>query len=299
MVSPVLLAALLGVATGAGAFAILYALWPARARLSDAIDQLDGRTPGRIAIAVDPGTSRIEKLGVWGYQRLRLPLTEQTTRQLAVQGRSISDFFAEKAIWTIAGFAAPLLFSLVNVAMGGALTAWPIAFSLIGALAGFFVPDARLRAAANSSNQAAVEGLFMFFDLVTLERLANRSVTQALQSVSAISNEPVFVRIHTALDRARLEQVAPWRELHRAADELGLPELADMADVLQLDEQGASLAEPLRNRVRELRDANLTKLKMEAQEQTERMTIWMTLPTLIFGLIFLVPPLLRISGGWG
>lgn len=296
MISPFLLSALFGVAVGAGAFAVVLGAMPRRARLSDVLDQLDGRSVG-VTVPFDPGTTRIERLGVWGYQNLRLPLSETTRRQLALQGRSISDFFAEKAVWTLFGFFAPLIYSLIGMAGGGAFSVWPVAFSLIGGVCGFFVADLRLRWSAGRSSQAAVEGLFLFFDLVTLERLANRSVTQALQSVSEVSNEPIFRRIRTALERAQLEQVPPWAELHRAAKELQLSELGDMTDVLRLDEQGASLAEPLRNRVRELRDANLTKLKQQAQEQTENMTIWMTLPTLIFGLIFLVPPLLRITGG--
>ena len=73
-----------------------------------------------------------------------------------------------------------------------------------------------------------------------------------------------------------------------------LPELADVADVMQLDETGAALSGTLRARVRELRDAYLTRQQTRAATDAEGMTIYMTLPALIFGLIFLTAALLRI-----
>ena len=45
---------------------------------------------------------------------------------------------------------------------------------------------------------------------------------------------------------------------------------------------------------RELRDAHLTREQIKASAAAEGMTIYMTLPALIFGLIFLVAAMLRI-----
>ena len=86
-------------------------------------------------------------------------------------------------------------------------------------------------------------------------------------------------------------------ELRRLSDQLKLPELADIADVMQLDETGAALSGTLRARVRELRDAHLTREQIKASAAAEGMTIYMTLPALIFGLIFLVAAMLRILAG--
>ena len=105
---------------------------------------------------------------------------------------------------------------------------------------------------------------------------------------------PLFVQIRIALERARLEQQSPYAELRRLAEQLRLPELADVADVMQLDETGAALSGTLRARVRELRDAYLTRQQTRAATDAEGMTIYMTLPALIFGLIFLTAALLRI-----
>lgn len=93
-----------------------------------------------------------------------------------------------------------------------------------------------------------------------------------------------------------MEQVPPWDELRSVADEWRVPELADFADVMQLEEQGAGLAEVLQARVKELRDAHLTQVKIEANVASERMTLWMTIPAMLLGLAFLAPALLRITG---
>ena len=105
------------------------------------------------------------------------------------------------------------------------------------------------------------------------------------------------MQIRTALERARLEQQSPYAELRRLSDELKLSELADIADVMQLDETGAALSGTLRARVRELRDAHLTREQIKASAAAEGMTIYMTLPALSFGLIFLVAAMLRILVG--
>ena len=166
--------------------------------------------------------------------------------------------------------------------------------ALVGAVVGFFVPDLLLRQAAETARDGAVEALLVYIDLVTLERLANASATQALHNAAALSEVPLFLQIRTALERARLEQQSPYAELRRLADQLHLPELADVADVMQLDETGAALSGALRARVRELRDAHLTQAQIKASAAAEGMTIYMTLPALIFGLIFLVAAMLKI-----
>ncbi len=88
----------------------------------------------------------------------------------------------------------------------------------------------------------------------------------------------------------------PYAELKDVGQSLALPALVDLADVMRLDEAGASLSQTLRARVAELRDAHLTAMKMAANETSERMTVWMVLPSLVFGLIFLAPPLLKLIG---
>lgn len=294
------MAGLVGMAVAAGVFLIVVALIPAQARLSDALAHVAGGSdaatshlPAGVSL-LDDHSGRLERAGVRAYQRLHLPLTDRQSRMLALQGRSIGDFFAEKLVFAVAGLALPLLWGAAGAIVGRSVTPLPLLASVAGVLLGYWVPDLKLLRARAALQQSASEAVFTFFDLVTLERLANQSASQAVHSAAGVSDGPVFVRIRAALERARLEQVAPWEHLRLAARELETPEITDMADVLQLDEQGAALADALRARVRELRDGSLNHVKQEAQATTERMTIWMTLPAIIFGLIFLAAPLLRL-----
>jgi Flp pilus assembly protein TadB len=194
----------------------------------------------------------------------------------------------------IIGAVLPGLGAFAWTLTGLSVSSWPALLSLVGAVIGFFVPDVLLRRAADTARSGAVEALLVYIDLVTLERLANASATQALHSAAQLSDSPLFLQIRTALERARLEQQPPYEELRRIADQLHLPELADVADVMQLDETGAALSGTLRARVRELRDAHLTSEQTKASAAAEGMTIYMTLPALIFSLIFLVAAMLKI-----
>jgi tight adherence protein C len=200
-------------------------------------------------------------------------------------------------VMAIIGAVLPGLAGCAFVYLTGHLSPIPAIAVVVGAVCGFFVPDLLLRRKAQNVWVGATEALLVYIDLVTLERLTNASATQALHNAAALSDVPLFVHIRTALERARLEQQSPYAELHRLSDQLKLPELADIADVMQLDETGAALSGTLRARVRELRDAHLTREQIKASAAAEGMTIYMTLPAVIFGLIFLVAAMLRILVG--
>lgn len=236
-----------------------------------------------------------ERLGSWIYRRTPVPLTAGQLRALQMRGRSVTEFYADKAVWLIIGLTMP---ALITGAYGylttGVSPAVPVVAALAGAVAGYFVPDLLLRGQATATRHDASAALLMYIDLVTLERLANASGTQALHNAAALSDVPLFRQLRGALERSRLEQQAPYAELRRLADELGLPEIRDLADVMQLDETGAALSGSLRARARELRDGHLATTMREANAASEGMTVYMTIPALLLGVMFIVPALMRI-----
>lgn len=261
-------------------------------RLGDAFDLLDGRRPE--PPSADPGLGR---LGAWVRQRTGLMVSERTRRRLRMVGTSVDRHLARKVICALAGLALPAAVGGWLAWLGGEPSAVPVVVGLGGAAVGFFLPDLVLRQRDRAVTEDATEALLTFLDLVTLERLANRSGSQALRAAAAVSDVMVFRVIAEALERARLEQRAPYGELQRLGNELELPALVDVADVMRLDESGAALSGALRARVKELRDGHLTAMKLEASAASERLGVLMVVPTLLFGLLFLVPPLLRLVSG--
>ena len=284
-----------GALVAVGLVALVAALAPAAPDLEAALARAGGGDVGARRLGdVGPLTSRSDRLGAELYRRSPFPLSEQQRRALALQDKPIAEFYADKAVMGIIGALLPAVLGGVLGLLAGSVSALPAVLSLGGAVLGFFVPDLLLRRGAVAARAGATEALLLYLELVTLERLSNASAPQALANAAALSETPLFVQIRSALERARLEQQAPYAELRRLATTLNLPELSDVADVMQLDETGAALSGTLRARVRELRDAHLTAEQTLASAEAEGMTIYMTLPALIFGLIFLVAALLKI-----
>lgn len=282
-----------GMLLGLGGWLIASAFRPQHPQLADALASLD---VGEIADAPHPDAPASDRLGAWWLARRAVAVTPSLERRLQLRGRTLARHYTLKLAFAGVGFGAPLLAGLTMWLLRVPSSGIPAVFSLVGALAGFVLPDVLLRRATRQVSSDATESLLTFFDLVTLERLSNRSATQSLHAAAELSDVAVFASIRGALDRARLEQRMPYAELRNLGRRLELPALVDLADVMALDDSGASLSEPLRARVRELRDAHLTAEKIEAAAASERMTFFMVIPSIVFGLFFLVPPLLRLIG---
>ncbi len=289
------MALLAGMLVAAGGLCCVLAVMPGTPRLDAALDRISAEGPASGPILdVGPLTTRSERLGAGLYRLSPARLSERQRQALHLKNKGIAEFYADKAVMAIIGGVLPGLLGFLTWYASGRASALPALLAVVGAVCGFFVPDLLLRRARSSARVGAVEALLVYMDLVTLERLANASATQALQRAAELSEVPLFVQVRTALERARLEQQPPYGELRRLAARLELTELADLADVMQLDETGAALSGTLRARVRELRDAHLTREQMAASAAAEGMTVYMTLPALIFGLIFLVAAMLKI-----
>ncbi|SDV00367.1 hypothetical protein SAMN04488544_3305 [Microlunatus sagamiharensis] len=292
-------ALLAGVLVAAGLVAVVAGVRRSTPGLRAALERVDG-ADGVVEVdgeAAPPG-SRSERWGALLQRHTPVGLTGRQRRALRLQDKSVAEFYADKLVMAVIGAVLPaLLGSGLSWALLGHVSAVPALAAVLGGVLGFFVPDLLLLRSATGTRTSALEALLVYVDLVTLERLANASAPQALVRAAGLSQVPLFVQIRTALERATLEQQSPYAELRRLAETLDLPELADIADVMQLDETGAALSGTLRARVRELRDAHLTAEQIRASADAEGMTIYMTLPAMAFGLILLTAALLQIVLG--
>jgi tight adherence protein C len=287
------IAVLSGVAIAAGAGLVVAALRPGPPRLADALAMLNA---GEEPPPVRP-TGRRDRIGAWAGRTLRITPSAAMARRLTLQHLTVYDLAFRKVAWALVGLLAPLTVALLAFVLTGAAWTLAVPVALICASFGFFVPDLLLRSLSEDATADANESLLTFFDLVILERLANQSASQSLANAASVSGAPMFRRIATALDTARLEQRPPFQQLRTLGRDLALAPLVDLADVMRLDDAGASLAGALRARVKELRDAHLNDAKVAASAVSERMTLFMVVPSMVFGLIFLVPPLLRLIAG--
>lgn len=289
------LAVAAGLFVGLGAFLAVVGSIGRTARLGDALAVLDG-TSGPTQPLHVPDSAGLEGLGAWVQRRFRLPVTQKQQQLLLLQDRSIGDFFAEKLVLALSGLLLPGFWVALQYVAGARPDPLPAAFGLVGAVAGYFLADWNLARGAKEVRRSTTESIHTFFDLVALERLANASAAQAVETAARVSDAPLFRRISAGLERSRLEQTTPWLEMARIAREWDLPELTDFADVMRLEEQGAALADVLQARVKELREAHVTRQRSDAQEATEALTIWMTIPALLLGLAFVIPPVLTLWG---
>jgi hypothetical protein len=270
---------------------------PAPVRLSDGLAQLAGRRPtADPEVVLPPGAGRLDRFGAWLATRRIGAVSERTRRVLSLQGRSVGDLLVEKTVWALGGLMLPLIVQLTAQLAGMTFPVTPVLLGLALGVSGWFLPDLRLRSAQKEVQQDAAEAVLTFVDLVTLSRLANQSASRAVLEASQVSDHPVMLRIRATLERARLEQQAPWSALERLSRELDLPGLGELVEVLTLDEQGASLVATLRARAAEMRDAHLTSEKLAAHQVSESMTVWMVVPVLVLALILLTPPLMSLSG---
>ena len=290
--TPVVLAP--GMLAVLGVLLVIASFRPQHVRLDDALASLADTRATEPAAAADAPAG--ERLGLWWLARRPVVVTPALARSLELKGRSVARHYTVKVIAALVGLALPLLAGLI-AALVGADAGLPLLLSLVGAVVGFLVPDLLLRGEGGSLQSDATESLLTFFDLVTLERMANQSGTQSLHAAAHVSDTTIFAQVRSALERARLEQRMPYAELKGLGRRLELPALVDLADVMRLDESGAALSTTLRARVKELRDAHLTSQKVEANRVSERMTVFMVIPSLLFGLIFLVPPILKLVSG--
>jgi len=276
-----------------GVFWIVLAFRPEHVQLGDALASLGDVRPAHETDADAPPS---ERLGTWWLRRRGAAVSPATERALELTGRTVAAHYSHKLVGAIVGFTGPLAIGLVMTLVRVDATL-PLLLSLGGAVLGFFWPDLALRGAGATLAADANESLLTYFDLVTLERMANQSATQSLHAAAALSDTTIFTQVRGALERARLEQRMPFGELKALGQRLELPALVDLADVMRLDESGAALSNTLRARVKELRDAHLTDMKMAATAVSERMTVFMVLPSMVFGLIFLAPPILKLLSG--
>lgn len=266
-------------------------------RISDASRSGWVRTEQSKSGQIDSQAGFIERVGSRILRSGRVSPSPRLAGQLRLRGISTARFYGERLVAAaicagLAVFIAVIASTLTPVGLS-----IPAGAAILAGLFGWFLPLLVLRSSATQISSDAQEALLVYIDLVVLERVADRHVTEALTNAARVSDNPLFRQIRAALTRAELEREHPWNELKRLGDQLSLPALADIADVSRMQLEGASLSAAFRNRAAELRNAHIVASQQEADRVTQRMEFAKTLPVIIVSAIFVAPPLLRLMFG--
>lgn len=301
MSTELLLVMLAGALLGLSVFTLVYAFTPPQADLSDAVARIERKrttVPG--GAATKPvQSSRTEHLGNWAMRTLPPGLWVRTPeRELALLRISHDRFYGEKVVFALLGLAIPpaltALFGLVGLRLPVTI---PVIASLALSAVLFFIPNYNAIDNAQKARAEFHQALGAYINLVALERAAGSGPRQAMEAAAEIGNSWVFTRLAEDLARSRWSGVPPWDALHALSDELGLPDLADFADIMRLSgEQSTSVYANLRARADAMRSAILGAQLAEANATGERMTIPGSLLGVVFMALLVAPAVLQMLG---
>jgi hypothetical protein len=218
---------------------------------------------------------------------------------LALTGATPTRMALAKLGYAALGLLFPVLMAAILVVSGLAL---PIGIPAVVGLAlgaGMsLLPEVELRRRAALARDQMRRTVCVYLELVALERAADAGAVEALERAAAIGHGPGFAHIREALLRARLEGRTPWQQLARLSEELAVPELGDVADIMRLSgEDGAAVLPTLRARAASLRTALLQADVAAANSASERMSIPVALLGVAFMALLGFPALWRILLG--
>ena len=294
------LAVVAGALIGAGVALLIWRLVPAQPDLGDALERLSPQRARRTGTAAPTAGDATQRLGQWGMRVLPPGLWGRTpTKELAVLRIPVTRFYGQKIIYGLIGTAIPALLTALFNAFGASLPIYvPAGAGLVLGGVLFMLPDYNARDDAKRARAEFARALGADIDLVALERNSGAGPRQAMEAAADVGDSWVFARLSEELARTRWSGLTPWESLRALGDELGLSELADLADIMRLSgEEGAQVYATLRARSTAMRTAMLTAEKAKANEVAERMSIPMSLLGVIFLAILLTPALLRVMGG--
>jgi len=278
---------------------VAVAIWwvsPVQPDLADALNRLSAHKPIPATASLITPIDSSERVGLWAIRHLPLSRVRAPAKDLAVLRKSVASLYGDKLAFTaMAAIAVPLLAWLFSWTFEMPITI-PVAATLAGMAAGWFLPDLSVKQDAAKARAEFSRALGSYTDLVALERHGGASGSrQAMELAADVGDSWPFRRISEELARSRFSGQQPWDALHSLADELGVSDLDDLADIMRLcGEEGAPVYDTLRARATASRNAQLTTDQATANEIGERMVIPGSLAAVIFLSVLLVPALLRL-----
>ena len=289
------LAALTGLLLATSVLCAVWWLTPTVPALGPALDRLIG-VPSAPTV-VTGGVDTQDRVGAWVARWLPRWVWMTPVKELALLRRTEASFYGEKLILAAIGLVAPPLLSTLFSLFGLRFPiAVPLIASLVGAVGLFVLPNLDIHGKAKAARLEFNHVLTGFIDLVALERRAGSGPRQALENAARVGRgQWVFDRLAEGFTQSSVDGRPPWDVLRAMGDELALPELDDLANIMALAEQQTMpVYQTLREHNRALRVALLTDEQARANAASERLTIPATMLAIVFIAILLGPSLMTL-----
>jgi pilus assembly protein TadC len=289
------IAALTGLLLATSVVCAVWWLAPTLPVLGPALDRLTGAPPAPTVLAVSSDTQ--DRLGAWFARWLPAAVWMTPVKELALLRRSEASFYGEKLTLAGIGLVAPPLLSTLFGLFGLRFPiAVPLAASLFAAVGLFVLPNLDIHSKAKAARVEFNHMLTGFIDMVALERRAGSGPRQALENAARVGRgQWVFDRLAEGFTQSSVDGRPPWDALRAMGDELALPELDDLANIMALAEQQTMpVYQTLREHNRALRVALLTDEQARANATSERLTIPATMLAIVFVAILLGPSLMTL-----
>lgn len=295
-----LLSLFTGALVGLGLALLLVRSLPAQPDALATLERINPEQRNEQLVIASKDADVRDVLGSWALRKTALPgLGPVPTKELALLQIPLYRFFGEKIMYGLIGLILPSILTVVLWIGGLSLPfAIPVLASLVLAAVMFFLPDYNVRDDAAAARKDFSRALASYIDLVALERNSGSGPRQAMEIAASVGDSWVFKRLADELARSRWSGQPPWDALRTLADELSLPELADLSDIMRLSgQEGAQVYATLRARSQSMRTAEMNDQLSEANAIGERMSIPMSMLGLIFMALLITPALLKVILG--
>lgn len=286
------IAAIAGALVAAGLVGLVWHLVPARPDVVNGVDRL--LTPARPHQIAEIPTTSAERVGNWTLRHLPPELWRMAPlRDLEILRRSASGFYGEKTLNALIGLVAvPVLVWVLSFAGLQLPIPVPVGATLAIAAGLWFLPDLDVRHRAGEARAEFGRALGAYIELVAMERQSGSGARQALEVAATIGDSWVFTRISQELARSGWAGQTPWEALHNLSDQLGLPALGDLSDIMRLGgEEGAQVVTTLRARATAIRTQMRTDAVAHANNTAERLILPGMVMAAVFTVILVAPGL--------
>lgn len=293
------LAMLFGALLGAGLAGMVYALVPAQPDLRDVLTRLSPAARRPLAGAPGPtaAPSVEERLGIWAQRSLPARLLGlPPQRDLNVLRMSVARFYGKKITYAFVGLTLPgLLAGFLRLIGIPVPVVVPLGVTLVLAAVLFMMPGRDIRIHAQEARTEFARALSAYIELCALERNSGAGAAVALSNAAGVGESWVFRRIGEELARARYTGQPPWDALDQLADDLGVSELNDVADIMRIaNDETAEVYRQLRARSAALRSALLHAELEHANQVEERMYLPGSFIGVVFLALLIAPALMRM-----